>query len=313
MSNRADVKVPILEMMMSASTVVGPAVVPNTQSKPTPTPKRAAEKKPKAKPKEARDRNARILPTERINFDKQLKLLLAYAAASANQTKVVRLEDVAPLAEMAETTISMANPFFGSIGLVTRTDSGGFIPAPEVISFLRARDWTPDTASHKLAPVIEASWFYQALRPRLVMGPMEEEVVITTVFAEAAAAGRDYRRNLQMLVEYVVASGLVQRDGSQLKLVCQSPAVPADPTTPRPEPTKQNENELPAKTRVATNFLKTADGAVLFNVSAKVDMQELATWPPQRINAFFNGIAAVMRAKAGVEQEIPAVEQTVGN
>lgn len=288
---------------MSATTAVGPTVVP--EKKPA---RQSTEKKPKPK---TREKSARVLPTERINFDKQLKLLLAYAAASANQTKAVKLEEVAPLAEMAETTASMANPFFCSIGLLSRSDSGGFMPVAEVISFLRAREWTPDTASYKLAPIIEASWFYEALKPRLTMSTMEEDTAIT-VLAEAAPAGPDYKRNLQMLIEYIVAAGLVQRDGTQLRLARQAPAPNTDGTVPRAEATRQGEAEPTLRNRVSSAYVKTAEGAIHFNVSAKVELEELATWPPQRINAFFNGIAAVMRAKAGIEQEIPAVEQTVG-
>lgn len=140
------------------------------------------------------------------------------------------------------------------------------------------------------------------------MTPMEEEAAITTL-GEKAGVGKEYRRNLQMLVEFVVASGLVQRDGSQLRLAGK-PAPAATDTGSRTEASK-SEPEPPNRSRVATVFTRTAEGAIHFNVSVKVEMAELATWPPQRINAFFNGIAAVMRAKAGVEQEIPAVEETI--
>jgi hypothetical protein len=40
-----------------------------------------------------------------------------------------------------------------------------------------------------------------------------------------------------------------------------------------------------------------------FNVDVSVDMKEFATWKPDRISAFWAGIAQVLAAKAAVEQE----------
>ena len=43
-------------------------------------------------------------------------------------------------------------------------------------------------------------------------------------------------------------------------------------------------------------------GTVNFNVSVRVEMTEFATWKPERIAAFFNGMAQVLAAKANVEK-----------
>ena len=42
---------------------------------------------------------------------------------------------------------------------------------------------------------------------------------------------------------------------------------------------------------------------VEFHVNVRVDMKEFGGWPPERIAAFFNGIAAVLAAKGAIERE----------
>ena len=176
------------------------------------------------------------------------------------------------------------------------------MPAPEVISFLRAYEWTPATASNKLAPIIEGTWFFKALLPLLMYRPLEEEAALTHL-GESASAGPEYKRNLQILIEYMIAAGLVQREGNQLKLGRQSASPSPENQTARAEPSKPTDSDASAKNRVSTVFAKTTEGAVHFNVSVKVDMEEFAGWQADRIAAFFSGIAEVLKAKANVESE----------
>ena len=39
----------------------------------------------------------------------------------------------------------------------------------------------------------------------------------------------------------------------------------------------------------------TSEGVIQFHVNIKVEMNELAGWQPERITAFLNGIARVLR------------------
>src|SRR5271157_4144845 len=88
-------------------------------------------------PKVKKARPAKVLPTDRIAFPRQLDLLRAYAIASGPTGKAVSLNDVASVMKLTASTISLANPFFTDIGLIARIE-GGFVPAAEVISFNRA-------------------------------------------------------------------------------------------------------------------------------------------------------------------------------
>ena len=281
--------------MSSKPVAPGPVPVAETNPKKVESPK---PENPPAKPEGSKP--SRTLPTDRLNVSKQLDILRAYAAASANGTKTATVNEVAEIVKMAPTTVSMANAFLASVGLLQRTDAGSYMPSSEVISFLRAYEWDAATASHKLGPTMRNSWFGQALIPRITFAPIEEDVAVT-VLGEAATAGPEYRKELRALLEFLQYGGVIVRDGTQVRLAKNSavaePTVRQEDSTmePQPEPAQK-----PGKN--VTTALKSTAGGVSFNVDVQVDMADFATWRPERIQAFFRGIAEVLAAKADVEK-----------
>ena len=202
---------------------------------------------------------------------------------------------------MAPATVSLANPFFTELGLLVRSD-GGLIPSREVMDYHRAYDWDPDTAAHKLAGRLRGSWFVQALTPKLQFSPLTQREAINTL-ADVSSAAPKFRLNLRLLLDYMEAAGFVERDGDVVKLAGQGRRAPVTPKVP----SERAEN---ARTRVATDpttatvteVTQPTEGAVEFQVAVKVAMAEFATWEPDRIRAFFGGIAQVLSAKATIEQ-----------
>jgi hypothetical protein len=158
---------------------------------------------------------SQILPTPRISFPKQLDLLRAYAAASGAAIKPVALNDVAPIVGMTSSTISLASPFFNSVGLVTRT-GGGFVPADAVLSFAQMHQWDPDKAGRELKGLLRGSWFAEALMPRLEFGSLPEEEALAQI-AKAADATPKARAQLQMVLEYMQVAGLIEREGELVR------------------------------------------------------------------------------------------------
>jgi hypothetical protein len=209
--------------------------------------------------------------------------------------------EVAEIVRMASTTVSLANSFLNNVGLIQRSDAGSYLPAQEVLSFLRAYEWNPDTASHKLSPVLKDTWFSNIILPRITFGPIEEEQAIA-LLADAASAGPDYRKQLRTILEFMALCGLIVREGGQIKLAKTNTAQES-PAQAQAEPKPQNEAEPARKPgRNVTSVLQSTAGGVTFNVDVSVDMAEFATWRPERIQAFFRGIAEVLAAKADVEK-----------
>lgn len=250
----------------------------------------------KATGEKKRIRPTKTLPTDRITFSKQLEILRAFGilgGASGTPT-VVTNKEVAEVVKMQPSTVSLANPFFVSINFLQKAEDG-CSPAAAVMDMIRAKEWTPETAMHKLAPPLRESWFGAALLPKLSFAPMTEESALAKL-AEACTATPEYKPQLRMLVDFLVVAGLVEREGDQLKA---SKPEGVSPIQKSDSPSKVPERE---RSQVTTGFAQTPEGAVNFHISIRVEMAEFAGWKSDRIAAFFNGIAAVLAAKANVEQ-----------
>ncbi len=260
--------------------------------------------KPASKKADAvKERPTRFLPTDRINLNKQLDILRAFAAASGPTLKSVGNRDVAGIVKMSETTTSLANAFFLQNGFIRKAD-GGFIPAAEVIDFQRSYEWNPDTAAHKLRPLIAETWFGRVLNPLISFGALDMKDAIQSL-ALAASAKPEYENQLALLIGYLEASGLVVREGNQLRSVpgsvSRSASSGEQPSTM--EPREATVATAPkAASSVATAFAQPTEGVVQFHVGVRVDMREFSAWSPDRISAFFAGIAQVLAAKGKLEQ-----------
>jgi hypothetical protein len=263
---------------------------------PTPNQPSGAEESPRRE----RSKPNKTLPTDRITFSKQLTILRSYAAASTTSpNKVVANAQVAGIVEMTAATISLANPFLASIVLLQKTE-GGYIPSEEVIGFQRAFEWNPDTAGQKLAEPIRQSWFGQALLSKLSVRSMSEDEALADL-ASASGASTEYKGQLRVLLDYLATAGLIQNEGGQVR-AARSNGQPDRIPQSRPEIKQQEREPTQSKSNVATAFSQTPEGAVNFHITVRVEMKEFANWKPERIAAFFNGIATVLAAEANVEQ-----------
>lgn len=257
--------------------------------------------KPKHEPARAASKPNKYLPTDRITFVRQLDVLRGWAAASGPTAKVISNNDVGEIVKMMGSTVSLNNAFFSQNGFLTKAD-GGYIPAPEVFSFLRAYEWSPESAATKLAPIIAKTWFADELLPKLAFGPLTTDEAIQRL-ADVCTAGPDYRGQLRFLLEYMTSAGLIEWDGNQIRK--GSTTVTVTSTAPNTDIVQTPSNPPPSSDsskRAAPTFFGTTEGAVNFNVSVRVDMGEFASWKPERIAAFFNGMAQVLAAKADVEK-----------
>jgi hypothetical protein len=246
-------------------------------------------------------RPTRTLPTERVQFQKQLNVIRAYAAVSGPTGKAVGLTEVANVTKLNASTVSLCNAFFADVGFIEKNAAGSYVPSSEVMSFLRAYQWNPDTAALKLAPLLRRTWFAQALMPKLAMGSVEEAEAIRDL-ADESSAGPKYRPQLELLIDYLEASGVVRRDGGLLREGSRTESL--DEARNETATTASNMSPEPKETRAAaisTAFAQPTEGVVQFHVSVRVDMAEFANWKADRIASFFGGIAQVLAAKGQLE------------
>jgi hypothetical protein len=263
----------------------GPEVAPDSGA----APQESAAARRKARPK-------RILPTDRIAFPKQLDILRAHAVLSNEGEKAATNTAVGDFVGMKHTTVTLANAFFVDSGLLIKSN-GSHVPAREVIEFARATEWGDENAGNKFAPRLRESWFGQSILRRLSFRPTMDEAEAVRQLAQEASAPPDYKGQVVLLLAFLEVAGLIERDGSQVrKADPSSPSAPPPQPTPTPAPTEDRPN--PPNLLVRPEPTK---GGVNFQISLQVDMDELAGWDPQRITAFFSGIAAVLAAKGELE------------
>jgi hypothetical protein len=250
-----------------------------------------------------RPRTSHPLPSDRIAYQKQLEILRAFAVAAADNGGSASNENVGKLVKMSHTTVALATPFFVDSGFLTRADRGRFRPSEAVVEYSRAYQWTPDRAGHHLANVVSRSWFGQVILPRVSVSARDHDEIMAAVSA-AADATTEHRQQLATVIEFAVLSGVVERQGSKFRAGrVEGATLPdqrgADAVAPSPQ------QEVGTTTPgMNTGFVKDpTEGYVEFHVNVKVRTAEFATWRPERISAFFGGIAQVLAAKGRMEED----------
>lgn len=242
------------------------------------------EKAKRAEPQEP-------LPTDRVSVSKQLEYLAAYAGASDKGQRAVSNETIADVVKMKASTVSLANAFFVRMGFLTRSGRE-YIPSKEVLEYKLALDWNDGEAAHKLSPIIERSWFAQTLRPKLEMRSVEETEAIADL-AQRAMADKRYQPQLRSLLDYMEKTGIIRREGSLIFLNRRIPNEPQETTIgTQSKGAARDESDT-----VDLPFIQ--KGAVHLSVTVNVDLEQISRWRPDRITAFFGGLAQVLAAQKG--------------
>jgi len=289
---------------MTSPTVVG-------DIRPTAEAAEAAEADSKKEPPSpgAESRLTRPLPTDRLTFANQLSLLRAYAVASGAENRAVTNADLARLVELNASSVGLNNSFFAGVGLIAKAGTG-YVPCAEVVSFNRSYGFSPDTAAQRLAPALRRNWFASLLLPRLSMRPMSEQEALADL-ANAASATPEHTGRLRTLLEYLTIAGLIERDGTTIRL---GPTGREAEETRREEPTvstaqgttERGKDVTPGSANqpgVATAFASAAQGGISLNVAMQINLAEMATWRPEAVQTFMEGLARVIAAKAMVERD----------
>jgi hypothetical protein len=90
-------------------------------------------------------------------------------------------------------------------------------PSDEVADYAQAYEWDSERAAHKLAPIFRKAWFGIALIPKLTFRPINKDEA-TTFLANEAKAPKEYKANLEIILDYLKVSGVIQFDGANYTL-----------------------------------------------------------------------------------------------
>lgn len=168
------------------------------------------------------------LPTDRVSFDKQMSVLRAYAAASGHDKRAVNNDEVAKVMidGLAASSISLCNPFLADAGLLTPAENRKQRPHDAVFDYLHAFEWSPETSAQKLGRVLSETWAAKSLMPKLSYRQMSKDEAIAFL-AEDSKATKAHRKNLETLLDFLSASGVIRVDGNTVMKA--SVAAPAPP------------------------------------------------------------------------------------
>jgi len=198
------------------------------------------------------------LPTDRVGFESQFKILRAYAKASDEQGRVaVTNKDVERFADISASSISTCNPFWNDAGLLLR-EGNKQRPVEAVFAYDQAAEWGADRPASKLAQVLASSWFGKPLLAKLALQAVSKNEALAFL-ADECRASPDYKAQVALLLEYLEFVGLIVCEGNLVMKTAMRPAgdsaggngtPPPPPPPPTPPPgagTKQFSIPIPDK------------------------------------------------------------------
>lgn len=251
--------------------------------------------------KQVRPKPRKSLPTTRVTFTKQLKCLLSYGLESRSGEASVRIEQVAKAVGIHPSTVSLCNPFFADVGLLHKTGRGIFLPSSEVLAMASAHGWDEVRAPEKLAPLLRNSWAAQALEPKARLNPINIDDGIQ-LLAESIGAAPEHKQGISMVLDYLEAARVISRQDGKLSWVTSSSGEGSGtleqedrklPDVVNPDPLDQARPGIPASPHTSIP----GSGGISFTVSLQIDTMQIASWTPERIKAFFEGLSTVLSAQ----------------
>jgi hypothetical protein len=216
-----------------------PAVTENAKSRNVDSPEVEERGKEDRRGKSPLTKN---LPTDRIAFDKQVSILRAFAAAySANGGKPVTTDEAGDVLtpKFSGLTVTQVIAFFTDVGLLARSDKGGYIPSAEVLEFNKACQWDESEAKAKLRPIFEGTWFYRSLAPRLELAPQSKTNCLAILAGESKAEP-EHKVRLQNLINFLEYAGTVSLIGETVSLLRPGRIPPQPPQAPQIKPQEKN-------------------------------------------------------------------------
>lgn len=251
-----------------------------------------------APPIETKSKLTKKLPTFRVGFSKQMDALRAYAVLSDNGTKPVHYTKVADIIKVHEANVSSMNPFFVENNFIYKAGNG-YVPVQDVLEYNRAHSWKDEAAAKKLSLLVANSWFGVALIQRLQFRALSEDAAIEALAAQCNA-GPEAKPQLRFLIDLCEAAGVIERANGQLTAISVSADQEIKPASetirPPPEP-DPSPGPAPAFRSTISNPAGPREGAISLDIGIQVDLAEMRDWSPDRITAFFGGIAQILAAK----------------
>lgn len=160
------------------------------------------------------------LPTDRLKFDKQVKILRAVAATSGNARRGSTAEAMSAAIDLSGGTGGLNSRFFRSANWFEAVGRGEYTASAGVIAYNQHITIDPDAhyeATAQMRDEVRDSWFWGTLQPMLVSGhPISLKLAVLEL--ARASGATDHAAQLETIIDWLVWVGLLENSDGQIKL-----------------------------------------------------------------------------------------------
>lgn len=179
------------------------------------------------------------LPSERIPFETHFEVLRRFATVTGNGREAVTAQAVEGNG-LRQQSAQLNTGFMVALGLLSEEERGKFKPTPDALTFLVTKSASEDRARPILRALVDRAWFAETAKILLASKPVVTEQELCQELAITAATDAAKKGGaLEVLVDYLVYSGLVRRTEQGLVLGADvvatvSPPHPTMSVSPQP-------------------------------------------------------------------------------
>jgi hypothetical protein len=173
----------------------------------------------KAKP---RTYSRYVLPSDRHTFRVHFEVMRRFVTLSRNGAEAVRASRVEGEGVPIQAA-SMNVRFLRDIGLLTVRGRGQYVPTPEAIRFVNALSVGQNRAAPILRALVAPTWFAELAESLFATRPVMSEDDFISELALAAETDKSVKEPaLRVILEYLVYTGIVERDEKGLSLAAKA-------------------------------------------------------------------------------------------
>lgn len=252
-----------------------------------------------------RPRPSKALPTDRLKWGQQVNALKAIAVASNYGKEAVGATDIAPRLGIIPATAGLSNQFFMESGLIVREAKGRYKPTEAVNRFVRKHGFDPAGAGLELAGTLSRTWYFQAVRQQLQMGPTTWDSMIR-VLADTAGATAEYETQLGFVLSWLEFAGLITTESGMIR-VTETAAEEVGDAAPDGQPTEDTPTPPADPSSEGTPLANRrreppkAEPVLSFSFDFELTAEDLEDLSPEQIQAAFKAVGEVMAMKAAIK------------
>jgi hypothetical protein len=248
------------------------------------------------KERQARSIAREPLPTNRADFETQLKLLRAYANASENGVKAVALDRLASISQISGSVASSANAFFKASNFITK-DKDGYKPTSGIIEFATQVPWNEDKAKLSLRELmVKDTWYIKELQILFGVNPQMDQEALTNAIGSSIGADPSQKTSITILIKFLSYAGIISQDldTGKFKFIGSLPLGESDSQIENKTSSLHPTDNIAVKDNaVQKSIISMTKGKVEFIVNVNLKLDITLGSPEEyidKINKILNGI-----------------------